>query len=179
MAVAREEFDELYRAHAPAVLAYCLRRASRETAEEAVAETFTVAWRRLEDAPAPSLPWLLAIARRVLANQRRSARRQWALAERLAAEPAGQAHPDADATPVLEALSRLQAVDREVLMLVAWDGLRSAEAARVLGCSPVAARIRLHRARRRLAQALSEHEDEIELPAAAADLRLQAKETGS
>lgn len=177
MASSSAEFDELYRANAPAVLAYCLRRASREAAEEAVAETFTVAWRRFNDVPAHALPWLLGIARRVLANQRRSVRRQWALAEKLAAQPPpGPAEAEAAAdTRVLNALGRLSSADQELLLLVAWEGLRSAEAARVLGCSPVAARIRLHRARRRLAQSL-------DTPGEAAthtDLPLHAKETGT
>jgi RNA polymerase sigma-70 factor, ECF subfamily len=177
MTHSEEKFDALYRDHAPAVLAYCLRRASREAAEEAVAETFTTAWRRLGDAPGSSLPWLLGIARRVLANQRRSTRRQQALSERLAAERPESADPGST-MPVLEALSGLAAGDQEVLMLVAWDGLRSAEAAQVLGCSPVAFRIRVHRARRRLAKALTETRDTAD-PAAPTDLRLQAKETGS
>ncbi len=172
-----DRFEELYRTHAAAVLAYCLRRSARETAEEATAEAFTIAWRRVDDAPDHPLPWLLGIARRVLANQRRSTRRQLALSERLAAERPASADSGGGA-PILEALSRLVAGDQEVLMLVAWDGLRSVEAARVLGCSPVAFRIRLHRARRRLAQALTEVRDMAD-PAPAPDLRLQAKETGS
>jgi len=149
------DFDTLYRTHSAAVLAYCLRRAPREVAEEAVSETFTTAWRRRDEAVADSLPWLLGIARRVLANQRRSARRRRALVERLSAQPAPPSTP-AETPPVLEALSRLPERDQEVLRLAAWEELSSAEAARVLGCSPVAYRIRLHRARKRLASLLSE-----------------------
>jgi RNA polymerase sigma-70 factor, ECF subfamily len=57
---------------------------------------------------------------------------------------------------VLEALAALRAADREVLMLVCWEGLDSARAARVLGTTSVAVRLRLHRARRRLSQLLTE-----------------------
>lgn len=59
------------------------------------------------------------------------------------------------------AFGRLSGDDREALALVAWDGLTPAKAARSLGCSPVAFRVRLHRARRRLARAL-QHEREGE-----------------
>jgi RNA polymerase sigma-70 factor (ECF subfamily) len=57
---------------------------------------------------------------------------------------------------VYEALRALRPRDREVLLLTAWDGLNASEAAAVLGCSPTAYRIRLHRARRRLARLLVE-----------------------
>lgn len=55
---------------------------------------------------------------------------------------------------VLRAFSRLSNADRELLSLVAWEGLTAREASRVLGTTAVAARVRLHRARRRLAAAL-------------------------
>jgi RNA polymerase sigma-70 factor (ECF subfamily) len=146
-------FEEIYRQHAGAVAAYALRRASRETAEEVVAETFLVAWRRLDGVPAQPLPWLYGVARRVLANQRRSAARRASLADRL--------HLEARVAPLetvdeglLDALRTLRADDREVLMLVAWEGLTTTEAAQALDCSPVACRIRLHRARKRLARAI-------------------------
>jgi RNA polymerase sigma factor (sigma-70 family) len=149
----RERFEELYRQHVGAVAAYALRRASRETAEDVVAETFLVAWRRLDRMPEEPLPWLYGVARRTLANHRRSAIRRESLARRLEIEA-----PVGSVTPVderlLDALRRLRRRDREVLMLLAWEGLTPAEAAQVLDCSPVAFRIRLHRARKRLAIAL-------------------------
>jgi RNA polymerase sigma-70 factor, ECF subfamily len=52
--------------------------------------------------------------------------------------------------PVLQALARLSDGDREALILVAWEGLSTAEGATAFGCSPTAFRVRLHRARRRL-----------------------------
>jgi RNA polymerase sigma-70 factor, ECF subfamily len=55
---------------------------------------------------------------------------------------------------VLEALAALSEAEREVLMLAAWEELSSSEAARVLGCSATAYRIRLHRARKRLRERL-------------------------
>ena len=131
---------------------YALRRTDRDTAQDVVAETFTVAWRRLDKVPEKPLPWLYGVARRVLANQRRSTRRLTSLRRKL--------EPDADTAPELAdpelaaALRALPAIDREILALVAWEGLTAAEAAVVLDCTSTAARLRLHRARARLAAAL-------------------------
>jgi RNA polymerase sigma-70 factor (ECF subfamily) len=154
-------FERLYREHAPAVFAYALRRRSPDQAADAAAETFLIAWRRLDDvADADELPWLYAIARRVLSTQLRSSRRQDAIAARVAFERRGEASPAQDETtlPVLRVLAELGEGDREVLMLAAWEELSSREAAAVLGCSATAYRIRLHRARRRLRLRLAELE---------------------
>jgi RNA polymerase sigma-70 factor, ECF subfamily len=151
----QERFDRLYRSHGVDVLAYLRRRATPDVSDDGLAETFLVAWRRLDEVPSEPRAWLFAVARRVLANQRRSARRQSALVDRLIGErPNGYAEqPERD--PVLEALATLSPLDQEALMLAAWEGLNSVEAAQVLGCSAVAARLRLHRARRRLARVLA------------------------
>jgi RNA polymerase sigma-70 factor, ECF subfamily len=149
----RARFDELYREHAGAVAAYALRRSPRDVAEEVVAETFLVAWRRLERVPAKPLPWLYGVARRTLANQRRAAKRRDSLARRLELEVPAIAGEQIEYR-VLDALQALRAKDRELLMLVAWEGLTPAEAAVALGCSPVACRVRLHRARKQLARAI-------------------------
>ena len=118
-----------------------------------MAETFLVAWRRLDDVPEPALPWLFGVARRTLANSRRSSRRRDILAERLRIDLG-----DVPVVPVerglLDALQTLSVGDRELLLLTAWEGLSTGEAAAALGCSAVACRIRLHRARKRLAAAL-------------------------
>jgi RNA polymerase sigma-70 factor (ECF subfamily) len=149
----------LYREHAGAILAYALRRSSPDEAADAAAETFVVAWRRLDEvAEGQELPWLYAIARRVLSTQRRSTRRQDAVAARVAFEhvtPTAH-HPNENIRPVINALAELGEGEREVLMLTAWEDLSSKEAAAALGCSPTAYRIRLHRARLRLRRALSE-----------------------
>jgi RNA polymerase sigma factor (sigma-70 family) len=117
-----------------------------------VAETFLTAWRRLGDVPAEPRPWLLGVARRVLANQRRGARRRVGLAERLCHELAAQPlTPPSDADlAVRRALSRLSDEDREVLLLSGWEGLTPGEIATVIGVRAVTVRSRLHRARRRL-----------------------------
>lgn len=80
-------FEAAFRAHVGSVRAYALRRTAPEDASDVVAETFAVAWRRWADAPADPLPWLLGIARRVLANARRTSSRASRVATRVAAEP--------------------------------------------------------------------------------------------
>src|SRR5262245_4697129 len=132
----------------------------RDDAADVVAETFLVAWRRLDELDERSaLPWLYAVARRVLLSQQRATRRQHAIAERVAAaeplELPEASSPSSGSHRVLAALAALSEPDREVLLLTAWEELSSSDAARVLGCSATAYRIRLHRARRRLREHLA------------------------
>jgi len=154
----RTRFERIYDAHYAAVLAYALRRSGRTVAHDVAAETFLVAWRRLGDVPLDAAPWLFGVARRVLANERRAESRRVALTERMRSVSPSQ--PVSDATGrggLLEgALARLPDRDREALALVAWEGLTTAQAAHAMGCAPTAMRVRLHRARRRLACALDD-----------------------
>lgn len=149
-------FDALFAAYSADIVAYCGWRApSASDAQDAVAEVFLTAWRRLDQLPEGDAArmWLYATARRVIVNQRRSSRRRVALQERLALEavPAPQEPPSSDReeTLVHGALRRLGPRDREVLLLAEWEGLAPAQIAAVLGCLTVTARGRLHRARRR------------------------------
>jgi RNA polymerase sigma-70 factor (ECF subfamily) len=98
--------------------------------------------------PGEAKPWLLGVARRVVANQRRAAGRRTALRERVAHQPGDGG--ELETPPIVQALGRLSEGDREVVLLCAWEGLSIEEAATALGCSPTAAKVRLHRARRRL-----------------------------
>jgi RNA polymerase sigma-70 factor, ECF subfamily len=147
--LAQARFEYMFDEHFRAVSAYALRRASQADAEEVVAETFLVAWRRRDEVPSDAKPWLLGVARRVLANQRRAAGRREALRARIAGEHESDSEPRRR-PPVIQALGRLSRGDREILLLVAWDGLSTREAAATLGCSTTGAKVRLHRARRRL-----------------------------
>lgn len=153
---AEARFSRLYEENCEDLLAYALRRAATpEDAADLVAETFLVAWRRLANVPpgARTRLWLFGVARRLLANQRRGEFRRDRLADRLRAElamaVAGDGAP-APADSVACALGRLEEPDREVLLLAAAEELKPAQIATVLEISPVAARSRLHRARRRL-----------------------------
>lgn len=166
---AEARFEHLYAEHGRALLAYAVRRAAdAEDAADVVAETFMVAWRRLEQLPPGESArlWLYGVARQVLRNQRRSERRRERLAERLRRElPAALdgVRPHASGTgAVRSALARLGPEDQEILRLCGWEELTPSEIATVLGISHVAARSRLHRARHRLRDALQrvpEHED--------------------
>lgn len=155
-----ERFAELFeRSHRP-LLAYALRRVSDPAdAADVVAETFLVAWRRLDDVPdgEAARPWLFGVARRVLANLYRGERRRDALADRLREQLTDVVvDPDESDAPAFSALRRLPDADQEVLRLVAWEQLARDEIALVLGISRAAVRVRLHRARRRLREQMDQ-----------------------
>lgn len=154
--------EALYTAHYADVLAYCARRVGRNDADDAASEVFMVAWRRRNEIDwAMARPWLFGIARGVIANGWRSERRRLRLVGR-----ASSLAPDAPPTPdvvvvrraedeeVLAALKELGDIDREVLMLSAWEGMSAPEIAVAMGVSTAAAEQRLHRAKRRLARVL-------------------------
>ena len=137
---------------------YLRRRSGETVADDVLADTLLVLWRRLEDVPPDNeLMWCYGVARRSLANHQRSSRRQLRLVGRLAGRaptgplfaPSGDIGYEGD--PELEAaLGALTAGDRELLRLWAWEQLEPSEIAQVLGITPNAASIRLHRAKRRL-----------------------------
>jgi RNA polymerase sigma-70 factor (ECF subfamily) len=156
----------VYERHAHAVKAYVCRRADAATADDVLAEVFLVCWRRFEELPPDPLPWLLAVARRVLSTQRRSQRRRSALIDRLAqnaAEPP-DVYVSVEDGALAGALARLREADRELLLLIAWDGLTPAQAAVVLGAKPATVRARLLRARRRLDRALALEDATVSQP---------------
>jgi RNA polymerase sigma-70 factor (ECF subfamily) len=153
--LAEMRFSDLYRDHARELLGYALRRsADPDDAADVVAETFLIAWRRLGEVPHgdETRLWLYGTARRVLANRDRGTRRRDRLTERLRDELRRQlpAHRPQEGSAFLEALAGLDEADRELLMLIGWEELAPTQAAQALGISPLAARTRLHRARRRL-----------------------------
>jgi RNA polymerase sigma-70 factor, ECF subfamily len=145
-----QRFDQLYSEHVDAVRAYVRRRVPEDVVEDVVADVFLVCWRKLDDVPAQALPWLYAVARRTLANERRRSARRAHVPEDVSHEP--ELVGD---SALAAAFAELSDGDREVLRLVAWEGLSLREAARVLECSPVACRVRYHRAKSRLASRLT------------------------
>ena len=159
---AQARFDALYREHAGEVRRYVRRRWDTQSADDVVADVFVVAWRRLGDVPDDPLPWLLGVARRILANRRRGDARDHALRDRIRSEQlrattAGAADASQAHEVVWVALSTLSERDREALLLVAWEGLSTARAARVVGVRANTFAARLYRARRRFAHALRAH----------------------
>lgn len=164
MTTPEERFAALFTTTHHALLAYAVRRvADPADAADVVAETYLIAWRRLDDVPADdqARPWLFGVARRVLANYYRGERRRHALADRLrdALNEIAPAHP-ADLSDITVALERLGDDDRELLRLVAWEDLARDEIAVALGVSRATVRVRLHRARQRLVRQLATLADE-------------------
>lgn len=155
-------FRSLYEENFTPLLGYALRRvAAPEDAADAVADTFLVAWRRLDRVPDGdgARLWLYGVCRRTLANHNRSSTRRTRLGARLRSTLAEQVIPDpagdvALGVTVRNALARLRPTDRELLQLSSWERLEPREIAVVLGISARAARTRLSRARERLRQEL-------------------------
>ena len=166
----REWFEVIFTSHFDRVLGYALRRSDPETAREITSQTFLVAWRRRDAAAEPILPWLLVVARNVLAEHRRAQGRRRRLLEKVTGSrlfhgPAGDlSETVAERDLVLRAFLELSESDRETLRLVAWDGLTNAEAAVVAGCSPSTFAVRLTRARQRLESLMSDHDAPIASP---------------
>jgi RNA polymerase sigma factor (sigma-70 family) len=155
----RRRFEAAYRELYAPLCGYALRRVREpEDAAEVIAETFATLWRRFDRCPEGDelRPWLFGVARRVIANQRRGQRRRSALGERLASnvDPTATARTDESTTELARAFASLSDSDRELLSLVAWEGLTREELAVALGTSRAAVRLRLHRARKRLREAL-------------------------
>jgi RNA polymerase sigma-70 factor (ECF subfamily) len=153
-------FLDLYGRFHRHLYAYCRRRTAAEAVEDAVAETFLLAWRKSDEIPPgdQALLWLYGVAYRVLTHQWRSASRRGRLAEKLASLGItaislpedtvilGQEHRQ-----VLTALGALKDTDQEILRLTAWEELPQAEIAVVLGISIAAVRQRFYSAKKKLA----------------------------
>lgn len=155
----RQRLTALFSTYGPSVLRYALRRTRSATdAEDAVSETFLVAWRHLAGIPEDkSLSWLLGVCRRVLANQRRGAGRRSRLLARLAwLSPRDPGLPASGMGHASTALSMLSESDQELLRMIAWDDLSYEQIATILSISPNAVAVRAHRARSRFRTAFAE-----------------------
>jgi RNA polymerase sigma-70 factor, ECF subfamily len=146
-------FEQIYEEHHEAVQAFVRRRAPERVVEDVVSETFLVCWRKLDRVPDEPLPWLYAVARKTLANQRRKLEREQSSGAAGPAPAVAEPEPVGDSV-LAAAFSALSERDREVLRLVAWEGLSLSQAGVVLGCSALACRVRYHRAKSRLARLL-------------------------
>lgn len=156
-------FERLFTEHHGAIHAYAMRRSPGD-ADDIVSEVFTVAWRKREAVPEASLPWLYGVASREVLHAKRSHQRRHDLSVQAARYGERAAPNEADAVtdriaaedPVSRALRRLSVSDAEILQLWAWEQLEPVEIATVLGITGINARVRLHRAQRRLRAALEE-----------------------
>jgi RNA polymerase sigma factor (sigma-70 family) len=153
---AAERFTMLYRQHHALVRRFAQRRIGSVWADEVVAETFLVTWRRISDVPDPAVPWLYRVALYEIANLRRRQAKSARIGDALRdSNPPSAWADDTDTTDLLGSVARafdtLKLRDREILRLAAWERLTTEEGAAVLACSVSAYRMRLHRARARLA----------------------------
>ena len=140
---------------------FLLRRTDPDTADDVLSETLLVCWRRFDELPEPALPWAYGVARNVLANAARSERRQRRVTARVVSvdPPREEAEPEGSRDDAVhDALARLGDDDAELLRLWAWEQLTPAEIAAVLGVTPNAVSVRLHRARARLGEELGKIE---------------------
>lgn len=148
-----QRFERIYAEHVEAVRAYVRRRAPQSAVEDVVADVFVVALRRIDDVPRNALPWLYGVARKTLANERRKRARMQSDCTAIGSQAVEEAGPVGD-PQLATAFAALTDADREILRLVAWEGLPFRDVARVLDVSPVAARVRFHRAKGRLRELL-------------------------
>lgn len=154
-----QKFANVYDSYFRHVYAYCRRRTELDRVDDAVADTFLTAWRRIEDMPDGdrALPWLYGVAFKVVSHQWRSSNRKQKLDRKLAAigAPLQEAadhlvvHRD-EISQLMNAASRLGDRDIEVLRLALWEDLSAGDIGAVLGISPNTAKQRYHRARNRL-----------------------------
>jgi RNA polymerase sigma-70 factor (ECF subfamily) len=159
----RARFEALYDEHRLTVLAYCLRRTNPSDAADACAETFLVAWRRIDDVPEPpdSVAYLYGVARRVLSNHFRAFHRRSRLDAKLRElgvapppDPLAVVVQQAQRAEVVDAVRRLNPRDREIVMLHTWEDLSRETIAEMLGVTRAAVDQRIHRSYRRLARVL-------------------------
>jgi RNA polymerase sigma factor (sigma-70 family) len=166
----RSWFTAVFERHSPRVFAYAHRHVGLAGADDVVADTFLVAWRRRAELPDDPLPWLLVVARKTIGNRRRGQSRNERLVDAVAdrallrRDEPGTDDVVAERTETLAALAALTSREREALLLVAWDGLTPLAAAEVAGCSVRAFEVRLSRGRARLARNLARADREETAP---------------
>ena len=169
-------FTELYDGYYRKILLYCRRRTNPDLVDDAVADTFLTAWRKINEVPAgpDALPWLYSVAYRAIGHQYRTSDRNRKLKQKLSAlgmlemasDSADLVVMDHESRLVLHALSKLRPSDQELLRLSVWEELTSSQIAIVLGISQSAAKKRYTRARTSLARSFERLERTSSAPAA-------------
>jgi RNA polymerase sigma-70 factor (ECF subfamily) len=153
-----DAFERAYAKHLPAVSGYLYRRVERRFVEDLAADVFAVAWRRRASVvEGEELPWLYRIAANLVANHRRKQATGFALFVALRPADSSPSAEDiviADAS-LAEAWRALRAQEREILALALVEDLSVADIATALDISANATSIRLHRARKKLAELLA------------------------
>ena len=165
-----DRLQALFKSEFVAIVGYAARRLDVPTdAADVAADVFVIAWRRIFDVPPgpEARLWLYGVARNVLSNHNRSARRSGRLVDRLRNElhvlPAASNPAPGDVIALRQALAELREDDRELLLLATWEGLSPSQIASVLQVPPGTVRSRLHRARQALRVALTIGDDGSEI----------------
>lgn len=168
--LATAAFEAAFRANHDDLFRYAVRRVGPDAADDLVADVFLVAWRRRAEVPAGAERlWLFGVAANLVANVRRGQARRERLLTRMAGEPVDDERDLGEAVSaaaqVRAVLATLSDLEQEALRLTEWEQLALGEAAQVAGCSQATFRVRLHRARRRLAARLADIDPELGRPA--------------
>ena len=157
-------FEQMYTTHRDAIWSYAVRRVTRDEVDEAVAEVFTVAWRKIGQCPEPEeqLPWLYAIGRNIVRNTHRASNRRNRLWSKVSSMPPSdetgsdvQVVRNFEDAELLTVVSRLKPIDQELLRLRTWEELPIKDIAVVVGLSPKSVESRLVRIRKNLARMLA------------------------
>lgn len=169
-----ERFRELYEEHAETLARYVSRRTAPAEVQDVVSDTFLAAWRRFAELPEDPVPWLFVTARKMIANRHRSIDRKRALHEKVAVDVRwvleDQPQPSEIDNQLLNAIAGLPPAEREAFILIAWDELDVARAAKAASCSKATFRVRFHRARQRLKDRMEPQHPFVRLPDVQASL---------
>lgn len=157
------DYAGLYEQHYPMVRAY-VRRRSISDVDDLVSEVFTTAWRRRQEWASGGIPWLYSVARYTLANHARAGARRREVMDAMTATYTATSGDTGERFAMATALLALSESDRELLLLIAWEGLSITAASQALGCNESTLKVRLHRARARLSAELKSPSPVISIP---------------
>ena len=170
----RARFESLAHVVTEPLHRYLVRRTSPDMVEDVLSETMLVLWRRIDEVPGLAtaalpdrddvLPWCYGVARHCLANARRADGRRLRLVERLIGAQQESPAVAADHSELHAALGTLSELDREVVRLWAWEGLAPRQIAEATRMTPNAVSMRLHRAKKKLAEKLQPARKNAERP---------------
>lgn len=165
-----DAFAIIFDRHASTVHRFLARRVGAQLADDLTGQTMLVAFdqrRRFDVAQRSALPWLYGIASNLLGRHRRAEARHYRALARIGLDQDTEGHADlvsdrvsAAAQPLGNALARLSATERDIVLLIAWENLSYKEVAQALGIPLGTVRSRLHRTRAKLRQMLPTEEND-------------------
>jgi RNA polymerase sigma-70 factor (ECF subfamily) len=157
-------FQDLYQSHKDDVYRFCFWLAGNQAdAEDITSDTFVRAWARRSAIRTQTLrAYLLTIARNVFLEQRRKRQRQVSLDDVYvdpAPGPERQVESQLEIVRVHRVLQSVTEIDRAAFILRVQHDLPYAEIARVLQISVPAAKVKVHRVRKKLIEARVQSEE--------------------